>query len=194
MGCVPEKIPPRDIRYDVVIASLIGFCALCVAGYAAYMQRQQVRAVVWPILEFGSNNGPVRLTLDNKGLGPAIIKNAIVRVDKQPVKNWLEAMNKILGPSEDHHFEESDMTGRVLAAGEELAIFTPHDANNNPLNFDKSNPLWVALNKERFRISVEICYCSTLGECWTLRADGLTPSETTECRSCPPRSDVTFQQ
>jgi hypothetical protein len=157
------------------------------------MQRQQVRAAVWPILEFGSNNGPIRLTLANKGIGPAIIKNVIVRVDKQPVKNWLEAMNKLLGPG-DHHFEESDMNGRVLSAGEEVFIFTPHDANNNPLNFDKSNPLWVTLNKERFRVSIEVCYCSTLDECWTLRADGLSPRETTECRRCPNRSDITFEQ
>ena len=48
-------------------------------------------------------------------------------------------------------------------------VFTPHDAENNPLNFDKSNPLWVKMNKDRLRVTVEICYCSTLGECWTLR-------------------------
>jgi hypothetical protein len=86
------------------------------------------------------------------------------------------------------------MNGRVLAAGESMAIFTPHDANNNPLDFDKSNPLWVALNKDRFRVSVEICYCSTLGECWTLRADGSKPGITTPTGRCPSPSAVTFQQ
>ncbi len=44
-------------RYDAVIATLVGFLALCVSGYTAYMQRQQVRAAVWPIPEFDSSNG-----------------------------------------------------------------------------------------------------------------------------------------
>jgi hypothetical protein len=44
------------------------------------MQRQQVRAMVWPILEFDSSNAPdIHFTLANKGVGPAIIRNVIVR-------------------------------------------------------------------------------------------------------------------
>ncbi len=86
------------------------------------------------------------------------------------------------------------MSGRVFAASESLTVFTPRDPENNPLNFDKSNPLWVKMNKDRLRVTVEICYCSTLGECWTLRAGGLTPSTTTETRHCPTPSATSFQQ
>ena len=86
------------------------------------------------------------------------------------------------------------MSGRVFAAGESMTVFTPHDPENQPLNFEKSNPLWVKLNKDGLRVTVEICYCSTLGECWTLRAGGLTPSTTTETRRCPSRSATSFQQ
>jgi hypothetical protein len=35
----------------VVIAAGIGLLALLVAGYTAYLQRQQVRAQVWPRVE-----------------------------------------------------------------------------------------------------------------------------------------------
>jgi len=175
------------------IATLVGLCALGVSAYTAYVQRQQVRAAVWPILEFDSGNGPIHFTLANKGVGPAIIRHVILKVDGQPAKNWKEALEKILGPGE-HLGSESDMSGRVFAAGESRTVFTPHDAENNPLNFDKSNPLWVKMNKERLRVSVEICYCSTLGECWTLRASGLAPSTTTEARHCPTSSAISFQQ
>ena len=187
-----HKATPRAIQYDVVIATFIGLCALAVGCYTAFMQRQQVRAVVWPILEFDSNNGPIQFKLTNKGVGPAIIKHVIVKVDGQPMRNWIDVMAKLEGP-EQPHYAESDMNSRVLSAGEQLDIFTPHDANNNPLNFDKSNPLWVKLNHERLRVSVEICYCSTLGECWTLRAapKGAT---TTECKNCPARSATSFEQ
>ena len=86
------------------------------------------------------------------------------------------------------------MRGHVLAAGESMTVFTPRDAENNPLNFDKSNPLWVKLNKDRGRVTVEICYSSTLAECWTLRGSGMTPSTTTETRRCPSPSATSFQQ
>jgi hypothetical protein len=180
-------------RYDAVIATFVGLFALCVSGYTAYVQRQQMRAAVWPILEFGSGNGPIRFTLANKGVGPAIIRHVILRVDGQPAKNWPEALEKLLGPGK-HRGEESDMSDHVFSAGESLNVFTPHDDSNNPLNMDKSNPLWVQLNTGRFRITVEICYCSTLGECWTLRAGGNTPSTTTPTRHCPTPSEITFQQ
>jgi len=191
---VPEEKERRAaIRYETVIATFIALLALCVAGYTAYMQRQQVRAAVWPILEFDSSNGPIRFTLANKGVGPAIIKHVIVKVDNQPVKNWAEVLEKILGPGY-HPGEESDMSGRVFAAGESMNVFTPHDEAQNPIPFDKSNPLWAKLDTGRGRVTVEICYRSTLGECWTLRAGGLTPGTTTETRRCPAPSAITFQQ
>jgi len=194
IGAVPGQTETRRAsRYDAVIATLVGLCALCVSAYTAHVQRQQVRAAVWPILEFDSSNGPIQFTLANKGVGPAIIKHVSVKVDDQPVKNWAEVLEKILGPGY-HPGEEADMSGRVFAAGESINVFTPHDEAQNPIPFDKSNALWAKLNTGRSRITVEICYCSTLGECWSLRARGLTPGVTTQTRRCPSSSAISFQQ
>jgi len=195
IGAVPEQTETRRAsRYDAVIATFVGVCALCVSAYTAHVQRQQVRAAVWPILEFDSSNAPdIHFTLANKGVGPAIIRHVIVKVDGQPVRNWREALERILGPGE-HLGSESDMSGRVFAAGESMTVFTPRDSENNLFNFDKSNPLWVKMNKERFRVTAEICYCSTLGECWTLRGGGSTPNITTQTRRCPTTSASSFQQ
>jgi hypothetical protein len=49
------------------------------------------------------------------------------------------------------------------------------------------------LNKERGRIAIEICYSSTLGDCWTLRRDP-NSSTTTEMATCPDKSAITFEQ
>jgi len=99
IGAVPEDKETRTAnRYETFIATFIALLAVCVAGYTAYMQRQQVRAAVWPILEFDSSNGPIRFTLANKGVGPAIIKHVILKVDGQPVRNWAEVLERILGP------------------------------------------------------------------------------------------------
>jgi hypothetical protein len=194
LGAVPEKDETRSAsRYETFIATFIALLAVCVAGYTAYMQRQQVRAAVWPILEFDSSNGPIRFTLANKGVGPAIIKHVILKVDGQPVRNWAEVLEKVLGPGY-HPGEESDMSGRVFGAGESMNVFTPHDEAQNPVVFDKSNPLWTKLDAGRGRVTVEICYCSTLGECWTLRGGGMSPGTTIQTHRCPTSSDITFQQ
>jgi len=194
IGAVPEEKEIRTAsRYETFIATFIALLAVSVAGYTAYMQRQQVRAAVWPILEFDSSNGPdIHFSLSNKGVGPAIIRHVIVKVDGQPVRNWNEVLDKFLGTGK-HRFSESDMSGHVLAPNESMTVFTPHDPDGNALT-DRSNPLWVEMNKDRGRLSVEICYSSTLGECWILRASGLAAGTTTETRHCPTRSGITFQQ
>jgi len=129
---VPEEKETRGAsRYETFIAIFIALLAVCVAGYTAYMQRQQVRAQVWPILEFESSNGPdIHFTLSNKGVGPAIIRHVIVKVDDQPVKNWNEVLDKFLGPVK-HRYSESDMGGRVFAPNELITVFTPCDVEGN---------------------------------------------------------------
>ena len=188
-----QRVTRGASRYDAVIATLVGVCALCVAGYTAYMQRQQVRAAVWPILEFDSSNQPdIHFTLSNKGVGPAIIRHVIVTVDGQPVINWDQALERLLGQGK-RRYSESDMSSHVLSAGESMTILTPRDSDGNPLTYDRSNPLWVEMNKDRKRVAVEICYCSTLDECWTLHG-GSAASTTTETRRCPTHSANSFRQ
>ena len=188
-----EKATRAASRYDAVIATLVGFCALCVSAYTAWVQRQQVRAAVWPILEYQTSNAPdIHFTVANKGVGPAIIKNVIIRVDDQPMKNWAEVLEKLLGPGK-HPGSESDISGHVFAPGESLTIMTPRKDDGNAFTFDKADPLWVKLNKGRDRVTVEISYSSTLGECWTLRG-GPGPGIITEIRRCPTPSVISFQQ
>lgn len=180
-------------RYDAIVATFVGVCALCVSGYTAYMQRQQVRAAVWPILEYQTGNAPnIYFALANKGVGPAIVKNVIIRVDGHPMKNWTEVLDKLVGPGK-HKSSENDISGHVFSPGESMTILTPHDDNDNPVSFNRTDPLWIKLNKERARVTVEICYCSSLGECWTLRGGELARGSTVESGSCPNPSEVSFQ-
>ncbi len=66
-----------------------------------------------------------------------------------------------------------------------MNVFTPWDAEEKPIAYDRLNPLAKQLNEDRFRIEVEICYCSTLGDCWVLRGGGKTPNVTTAIDRCP---------
>ena len=183
----------NTIRYDVVVATLVGICALGVSAYTAHVQHQQMRAMVWPILEYDSNNEPfVRLSLANKGVGPAIIRRATVRVDGQAVANWHEALQKLLGPGVQRS-SVSAMVGSTLSPGESINLLVPLGADNKPLVVPSSDPLVDLMDKARQRVSVEICFSSTLGECWTLRKDPWAKSTTVHTASCPAPSTDDFQ-
>src|ERR1043165_7033003 len=104
---VPTDHVTRELRYETIIVTFIGISALFVSAYTAYVQRQQVRAAVWPILEFSTSNDPtIRFTVANKGVGPAIVRQVIVTVDGQPVRTWNEALQKLIGPGQ-HRFSQS---------------------------------------------------------------------------------------
>ncbi len=165
----PAEIPPaavgshRKHRWDaigVVIASLVGLLALLVSGYTAYIQRQQVRAQVWPYLTRGYVQPPgagdteYKLALFNKGVGPAIVRNVQVLVDGKPQTTWKQVFGA-LGLANDT-FSYSSLDRNVLSAGETLPILVFNDAPALS-NFRRA---FVRHAKMR------ICYCSTLGECW----------------------------
>jgi len=182
----------RAGRYEAAIATLIAVLAVAVSAYTAYVQRQQVRAQVWPILEYGSGNEPeLRLWLANKGVGPALIRHVIVTVDGLPAADWNAAMRALFGARVNapgrYSYSQESIGNRVLSAGEGLAIFIPH--------FDSTQAdLRTAFDRDRFRIGVEICYCSTLGDCWTLVVPAPQKAHTDETRRCPAPSAVTFKQ
>jgi hypothetical protein len=190
---VSKESETRTVRYETIIATLVGVSALFVSGYTAYVQRQQVRAAVWPILEYRTGNDPkLHFTIDNKGAGPAIVRHVVVKVDGEPVRNWNQALQKLLGPG-DYRYTQSSISGHTFSAGESMEVLVPHDFDGGPLVPGESNALWTALNKERGRIGLEICYSSTLGDCWVLRRDA-NGSSTTETRTCPDSSAIPFEQ
>ena len=111
----------RAGRYEAAIATLIAVLAVAVSAYTAYVQRQQVRAQVWPILEYGSGNEPeLRLWLANKGVGPALIRHVIVTVDGLPAADWNAAMRALFGARVNapgrYSYSQESIGNRVLSA------------------------------------------------------------------------------
>lgn len=112
----------RRIRWDAlaaIIAALIGLLALCVSGYTAYVQRQQVRAQVWPHLSVGQSDFPPSLTVVNQGVGPALVRSVEVLVDGKPQPDW-EHVFAAEGMHGDIHRLTSKLSGAVLSPGQKL--------------------------------------------------------------------------
>jgi hypothetical protein len=169
-----------------VVASLIGFLALGVSGYTAYIQRQQVRAQVWPWLVAGNNDLEHSIEVLNKGAGPAVVRNAQVFVDNKPQPNW-DAVLDALGLPKPHPFQQSTINPNVLTPGERVTI----------VKFPEEE-VWKRFRAEATnRVAMNICFCSTLDDCWMYsdrRPVGykLTTQLVKPVDECPklPKSDV----
>lgn len=174
--------PRRWDTLGVVVASLIGLLALLVSGYTAYIQRQQVRAQVWPYLVVAYQDPAHRLTVFNKGVGPAIIRGVQVLVDGRPQRDWAGVFGALgLRPG---GFGYSTLSGNVLSPGEMVPVLTfPDEATETRFR--------AAADK---RMELRICFCSTLGEC-TAFVDGPSggaPGERPAAECGAPRPADTF--
>ena len=149
---------PSRRQWDAVaaiVASLIGFLALVVSGYTAYVQRQQVRAQVWPWLVAGNNDLEHSIEVWNKGAGPAIVRSVQVFVDGKPQRTWDDVLDA-LGMAKPHHFQQSTINPNVLTPTERVTI----------IKFPDEAP-WKEFRAEATkRIGMSICFCSSLGDCW----------------------------
>jgi hypothetical protein len=151
----------RRIRWDAlaaVIASLVGLLALLVAGYTAYIERQQVRAQVWPYLQMGKSNarGQYEFVALNKGMGPVIVNSVQVLISGEPVRNWGELERRVGFDSRGSQVT-STLNGLVLAPGDRIRwIAFENEDDVNALMED-----W-----RKFHVQARVCYSSTLGESW----------------------------
>lgn len=172
----------REIRYDAiaaVIAALVGMLALVVAGYTAYIQRQQVSAQVWPYLMWANSDNGMDYLWINKGVGPAIVKSSVVLVDGKPQQDWRAVMHSLQVDPRD--YGHSTFNHNVISAGETLewVKFKNHD---DFLAFRQAASKHLAF---------KVCYCSTLGDCWvndSTRSDGNTRFATRKCPAVPEAS------
>lgn len=178
---MPGETPNRATRkrnWDALaatLAALIGFLALIVSGYTAYIQRQQVRAQVWPYLLVGYADPERSMIVLDKGTGPAIVRSVEVLVDGKHYLRWNEVL-AALGVERPQEHEHSTISNNVLSAGERLVMMSiPDDTRYKAF-----------LAQSAHRLATRICYCSTLGECWiNVRGEGRDRPPAQAVARCP---------
>lgn len=166
-------LPPRRRKkrrrhwdaYAAVIASFVGLLALLVSGYTAHLQRQQVRAQVWPHLQlwWSTRNG-YKIFADNEGAGPARVTRVRVAVDGRAMRDW-DDVARALGYTESLSFGRSTLHTRVLTAGQSYDVLVLDDRSSEAArNFFRD-----MLEHRAHRFGILVCYCSVLDECWMTR-------------------------
>jgi hypothetical protein len=168
-----EQLPPKK-KMDTGL--LVGLCAIGISVatlfvyiYQARIMQSQQHASVWPYVESSySNVGGFYLQVQNKGIGPAIIKNAKFFLDDKEMD--LDTLfNSLLGKKrEQMSFQYSYVVGRVMAPGESFKPFSI-PAGIYSAKMDS------ALSKREFRF--EVCFCSIYQDCWTSKGLKVVESE-----------------
>lgn len=159
---LPTGTQRPAIRWDAaaIIASMIGFLALLVAGYTAYVQRytariqlQQVSAQVWTRLFFASSEAERSFAVVNKGVGPASIESVRVYVDGKAQPDWSHVF-AALGAATMGVRVYTSLNGLVVSANERTQV----------LQF-KGPQDWSDYMAQANRVKMRVCYCSVLNEC-----------------------------
>ena len=160
----------EKLKWGTLAAGFSAACALVVSAYTAYLQRQQTKAQIYPVLAwahnetFGDADGGEAsfvYTLRNDGVGPATIESVEVTVDGKPMAHWKDVQKTLVPDLGKSVRRLSSVRGRSLAAGAEIEPYAPLD------------PRAVqAFKTSQDRIRISYCYCSVLEDCWTGRSGG----------------------
>lgn len=166
--------------FIAIAALVVSVSAVGVGLYEASLQRHHDRAEVWPHVEiqvFTHATGAT-LTLENSGIGPAIIQSAVVTVDGHEQHNWNETLRTLNG-AEPAQFGNSTAVLHGLRPGDRLTLLDlpvadiPHD-------------FWKSIA----RVGVRICYASVFDEHWVVESKALGHQVTwREIASCPAQAD-----
>jgi hypothetical protein len=183
------------LRTDLFIAvsALLISSLTCVSTIIqTHVIANQLSATVWPYLSYDStyDQNSVEVEIINDGLGPALVRSALLTVDGRPMATWEDAgkaLGKSHGATRLHGSFSSLGPGSVIRAG--AAHQLVHLTITGGRLADQVVAIARLRNWMQARVIVTICYCSTLDNCWLTRSGPGSP-EPSEIGHCPGASEI----
>jgi hypothetical protein len=149
-------------------AIVVSIVSLFVAFEDGQAMKRLVQANSWPFVaaEFSTlapdGTPHFRLTLTDKGVGPAKIETLEVFFDRKPVAGPRELLAAMIGPdafNRAHLVQTSDIVGSVLSARESVDyLIVPPDSFTPAQN--------ASIRSVAPHVDIRVCYCSVFDECW----------------------------
>jgi hypothetical protein len=177
-----ERRSNRDL-FAALASGFVGTVALLSSMYNVYLQRQQVRAAVWPRLdgreEYGEND--YKLFVTNRGVGSAIIQRVRLSLDGRPARSWGDFLN--LMPKDLRSQVPTGASLQVWNTHSLIGTLNPGAENQFVEVNDATTLLFMEAGK---RMRFEICYCSSLDDCWSWSSDFAGADETVPVHDCHP--------
>jgi len=164
-------------------AGLVALSALAVTVYQTYILREQQRMSAWPYLTlYNSTSEGASRFAKNVGLGPALVRSVVVRVDGRPVTSWAEALAAAVGDTAFDALRRAEggasIVTSTLGRGSVLLPGVPLEqlrVTGGPL----AARLVPALHADR--VVTEVCYCSLYRDCWTASSATEEPVSVAAC-------------
>jgi hypothetical protein len=171
-------------RLEALASSLVALLALLMSAYTVYVQREQLKAQVWPRLALVENNTGTwpelhyTWSLKNRGTAPAEIRSMRLTVGSDEAENWLDWLRLMRKQQGDLKESRNVATAYspvddVLGAGDEVTLF------------ETSSASILALMTADQNSAVAICYCSMLNDCWEYTENAASVKATSPVPNCP---------
>lgn len=148
-----------------------------------------VAANSWPLLRYDTGNideatgaSVIDLTIENAGVGPAIVKSFQVSYAGKPVASPEGLLSACCGYVEKRPVDPT-VAGPVTAFVADTVIRAGERRTYLRLaNTPELAATWWKLNQARMGLTFDACYCSVFEDCW--RSD-LTGIDAQPVDSCP---------
>lgn len=176
----------RRLSPAELFAVIVSTASIAIAVLGNRTQERLLAASVWPYLSFSSGNTSddgtrkiIALTVENSGNGPARVRRFTLEYAGTPMPSGSELLQRCCA-FQPAMLITSPIVGKVLRPGEQVNLL------QLPWN-DAIADGWRHLDRARFAFVYSACYCSTLGECWTVRSDRDEPQPVSTCAPMPPQ-------
>ncbi|WP_439484351.1 hypothetical protein [Cyclobacterium plantarum] len=174
-----ENAPPPKKRISIdlllgISAVFLSVSALIVSIFQTTIFREQQYASVWPHLETlkSFKSGQYEYGIENKGVGPAIIKNFEFIYNGSEFENTKELFTALFGENTRGIGFSSNREEYVFKSGEAISLLS--------VNLPDSLINQIIYRWESDSITVKITYSDIYNNCWLLE-NGIT----TRLSSCP---------
>jgi len=191
-----KKQQRKPFKWDFSI--LIAMIAVLISTLSAYisfkeskilMQQQKIalsqqETSAWPYLQNviannfrGDTVVIVNYSVENKGIGPAIINDVTYKFDNKEISNWSlgrELVEKYDSLFKIRQLQNAALNQIVLAPGETHNVITVELCKKRNSNLN----LQAFANEIGELYVLEYCYCSVYGKCWKVnRYDDIKQSD-----------------
>lgn len=138
-------------------AFFVSVSSLFIYIYQSKIMAEQQQVAAWPYVEwYTSNLEGYKLTVQNKGIGPAIVRKVSLKVDGKKLEGNGALIEAVMG-NRDLRWINSELMNRVLSANETTTILTIPDP-------EQARDYQRRLAGRTFEL--DITYCSIYGRCW----------------------------
>jgi len=200
---MPDKKFLKSENLNLIVAA----CAILISAasfYATFLQadaaEKQVKAMTLPLVQFSHGNfdadmniDAISFSLNNAGIGPAIIKSIRFNYRDTESNSFYDFIKHCCAVEYRKYTDEYNKLpdrssivangGIITSPTSNIIIPGQTDYEFLKLNSHKSNKIfWNKLNKERWQLNLDICYCSMLDDCFVSKGDSIF-EEVESCES-----------